>query len=227
MRLPGSRALAQPFTAAIDQVVKSRYEPAVDSVRSLRARRPTASPSELADAVVARYRRELGGMGAASGGIAAVPGIGTGIMVAGSAAESGWSVLRMGQMILEIGVIYGHSADRVEARRAWVLAVLALALGFTEGLEEVAGRVVRRGGVAALKAMPPAQVARVNQSVASRTVLRWSSAQAAIRLGNVVPFGVGAAIGVGANVLLVNAVGARAKAFFDDGLEVRQLSAHN
>ena len=215
------RVLAKPLTAAIDQVVKSRYAPAVDSVHALRARRPTASSAELADVIISRYRKELGGMGAASGGVAAVPGIGTGIMIAGSVSESGWSVVRLGQMILEVGVVYGHDARGVEERRAWVLAVLALALGFAEGLEEAAGLIVRRGGVAALKAMPTAQVARVNQLVASRMLLRWGSTQAAIRVGNVIPFGVGAAIGVGANVLLVNVVGARAKAFFDAGLDTR------
>ena len=160
-------------------------------------------------------------MGAASGGIAAVPGIGTGIMVAGSVSESGSSVVRLGQMILEVGVIYGQDAREVEERRAWVLAVLALSLGLAEGLEESAGLIVRRGGVVALRAMPAAQVARVNRLVASRLLLRWGSTQAAIRLGNVVPFGVDAAIGIGANVLLVNVVGARAKAFFDAGAPMR------
>ena len=216
MKLPMSRVLAKPLTAAIDQVVRSRYEPAVASVRALRARRPAASTSELAGAIVARYRRELGGMGAASGGIAAVPGIGTGLMVAGSVSETGWSVVRLGQMILELGAVYGHDARDVEERRAWVLAVLALALGVGEGLEQAAGSVVRRGGAVALKGMPAARVARVNQLIASRLLVRWGSAQAAIRLGNVVPFGVGAAVGVGANVLLVNLVGSRARSFFDD-----------
>ena len=221
MRLPVGRVLAKPLTAAIDQVVKARYEPAVDSVHALRARRPTGSRSELADVIITRYRNELGGLGAASGAIAAVPGIGTAVMIAGSVSESGWSIVALGQMIMEIGVVYGHDARNVEERRAWVLAVLALALGVAEGLEEAAGLIVRRSGVAALKAMPTAQVARVNRLVAGRMLLRWGSAQAAIRLGNVIPFGVGAAIGVGANVVLVNVVGARAKAFFDEGLLTR------
>jgi hypothetical protein len=112
MRLPVGRVLAKPLTAAIDQVVQSRYEPAVASVEALTARHPKASQSHLAGLVIARYRRELGGMGAASGGIAAVPGIGTGIMVAGSVSETGWSVVRLGQMILELGAIYGHDARR-------------------------------------------------------------------------------------------------------------------
>jgi hypothetical protein len=216
MKLPASRLLAKPLTAAVDQVVRSRHEPAIESVRALRARRPTASTSDLAGAIIARYRRELGGMGAASGAVAAVPGIGTGLVVAGSVSETGWSVLRLGQMILELGAVHGYDARDVEERRAWVFAVLALALGVGEGLEQAAGSVVRRGGAAALKAMPAARVASVNRAVAGRLLVRWGSAQAAIRLGNVVPFGVGAAVGVGANVLLVNLVGSRARAFFDD-----------
>ena len=214
-RLPAGRTLAGPLTAAIDQVVRSRYEPARVSVAALRAQRPAASPAQLADAVIARYRRELGAMGAASGGVAAVPGIGTGIVIAGSVSETGWSVVRLGQMILELGLVHGHDARGLEERRGWVLAVLALALGAGEGLEQAAGRVVGRGGVVALRALPAAQVTRVNRTVAARLLLRWGSAQAAMRLGNAIPFGVGAAVGVGANVLLVNLVGARARAFFD------------
>jgi hypothetical protein len=223
MRLPVARAMAKPLTTAIDQVVKARYEPAVDSVHELRAKHPGAPASELADVVIARYRKELGGMGAVSGGIAAVPGIGTGVMIAGSVSETGWSVVRLGQMILELGVAYGHDAPDIEQRRGWVLAVLALALGVAEGLEQTAGLVLRRGGVAALRAMPAARVAHINRTIASRMLLRWGSMQTAIRLGNAVPFGVGAAVGVGANVLLVNLVGARAREFFDAG-QLPQLS---
>ena len=216
MRFPVGRVLATPLTTAIDQVVRSRHEPALAAVRALRERRPTASPSELADAIVARYRRELGGMGAASGGIAAVPGIGTGIMIAGSVSETGWSVVRLGQMILELGAVHGHDARDAEERRAWVLAVLALALGVGEGIEPTAGRVLRRGGVAAVRSMPAARLAGLNRRMAGRLLVRWGSAQAAIRVGNAVPFGVGAAVGIGANVLLVTLVGSRARAFFDN-----------
>ena len=98
---------------------------------------------------------------------------------------------------------------------------LASALGVADGLEQTAGLVVRRGGIAALRTMPAAQVARMNRLLAGRLPLRWGSAQAAIRLGNAVPFGVGAAVDVGADVLLVNLVGARATAFFDDRQLVR------
>ena len=83
------RVLAKPLTKVIDAVVKSRYNPAVDSFRGLRAKHSTASPSELADVIISRYRKELARMGAASGGISAVPGIGTGIVVAGSVSKTG------------------------------------------------------------------------------------------------------------------------------------------
>ena len=187
MRSPLGGVLARPVSAAIDQVVKTRYGPAADSVAALRRERPAASPSQLADQIIGRYRRELGGMGAASGGVAAVPGIGTGLMIAGSVSETGWSLVRLGQMVLELGLAYGHDARAVPERRAWVLAVLALALGAAEGLEGPAGAVVRRGGVTALKAMPAARVARLNRVVAGRLLLRLGSSQAAIRLGNIVP----------------------------------------
>ena len=51
-----------------------------------------------------------------------------------------------------------------------------------------------------------------------RIVVKFGTKQGAVRLGRLVPFGVGAAIGGGGNLLLVRAVGRHAKDFFDDGL---------
>lgn len=134
MNLPGGGALAKTFTATVNKVVELRYEPALQNVQRLRAKRIDGTPSEIADAVIRRYRKELSTVGAASGGVAAIPGVGTEIGVAATVSESGWVATRLGQMILEIGITYGHDAESIEERRAWVLAVLSSAFGIAEGL---------------------------------------------------------------------------------------------
>ena len=88
MSAPVRRVLPMPLTVAIDQVLRSRCEPTLETPRLLRSRHPRAPAAVPADGIISRYRGELGGMAAAPGGIAAVPGIGAGIMGAGSVSDS-------------------------------------------------------------------------------------------------------------------------------------------
>jgi hypothetical protein len=159
----------------------------------------------------------LGALGAASGGVAAAPGVGTGLSFAATLAESGLVVTRLAQMILEIGIAYGHDAESIEERRAWVLVVLGAAAGAFEGIGDVAGLLGRRGGAKAVKAIPMAQIVRINRALGGRIFVKLGERQGVIRLGTLIPFGLGAAIGMGGNVLFVRGVGARAEHFFDQG----------
>lgn len=212
-----TEAVTRALTSGIDKVVESRYEPAVRNVVRVRSRRSEISESDLAHIIVRRYRRELGTAGAASGGAAAVPGVGTSAAVATSLAETSWTAVRLGQMILEIGIAYGHTAEEIDERRLWVLAVLGSALGISESLGETAGLVGRRGGIRIVKAIPIGQIQRVNRAIGGRVVVKWGATQGAVRLGTLIPFGAGALIGGGGNAALVMVVGRQAKLFFDDG----------
>jgi hypothetical protein len=49
-------------------------------------------------------------------------------------------------MVLSIGAAYGHEAEEIEERRAWVIAVLGMASGAAGGIGGVAGQAVRRVG---------------------------------------------------------------------------------
>lgn len=203
---------------AVDKLVEVRYDAARRTTDRLKQRNPDASEVEIADALIRRYRKELGAAGAAAGGAAAVPGIGTASSVAVNSADVGWTIARLGEMILSIGAAYGHDAESIEERRAWVLAVLGMATGASGGLSGVAGQIGSKGGVKVVKAIPMSQITRLNRALGGRIIVKFGTKQGAVRLGRLVPFGVGAAIGGGGNVLLVRAVGNRAKDFFDDRL---------
>ncbi len=211
-------AVSKAALPAIDKLVETRYEPARRSATRLREAHPNAKPPDLADALIRTYRKELGAVGAAAGGASAIPGAGTAAGVAAGVADAGWTTGRLGEMILSIGAAYGHDADEIEQRRAWVLAVLGMATGASSGLTGVAAQVGSKGGVKIVKAIPISQIVRINRALGGRIIVKFGTKQGAVRLGRLVPFGVGAAIGGGGNVLLVRAVGNRAKEFFDDGL---------
>lgn len=70
---------SRAIVPVVDKVVEVRYEPTVAMVEALRSRLRSATQRELADEIIRRYRKELGAVGAASGGTAAVPGAGTGV----------------------------------------------------------------------------------------------------------------------------------------------------
>lgn len=156
-------------------------------------------------------------MGGAAGGAAAVAGVGTAAGIAVSGADATWTVGRLGE-ILSVGAAYGHGAETIEERRAWVLAVLGMAMGVSTGMSGVAAQVGSKGGVKIVKAIPISQVVRINQALGGRILVKFGAKQGAVRLGRLIPFGVGAAIGGGGNVLLVGSVGNRAKDFFEDDL---------
>lgn len=210
-------AVGKAMAPAIDTLVSARYEPAVAVVDRLREGQPDATARQLADSLISRYRKELTTVGAAAGGAAAMPGVGTAASFAASGADVGWTVSRLGELVLSIGAAYGYSADEVEERRTWVLAVLGMATGAASGMNGVAAQVGQKGGVKLVKAIPMSQITRLNRELGGRIIVKFGTKQGAVRLGRLIPFGVGAGIGAGGNLLLVNAVGRSAKDFFDDG----------
>jgi len=139
-------SIGEAIVPAVDKLVETRYESARERAARLRRARPDISSVEIANVLIARYRKELAAAGAAAGGASAIPGVGTAGSLAISAADAGWTVGRLGEMVLSIGAAYGHEAEEIEERRAWVIAVLGMASGAAGGIGGVAGQVVRRVG---------------------------------------------------------------------------------
>lgn len=202
---------------AIDKLVELRYEPAAESVARLRHRHAQLDSRGIANKLIGQYRKELAAVGGLSGGASAVPGVGTGVSIAASGADVAWSVGRLGEMIMSIGISFGHEANEIEHRRAWVMAVLGMATGAASGVSGLAAEVGSKGGVKVVKAIPMSHIVRINQALGGRIIVKFGTKQGVVRLGRLIPFGVGAGIGAGGNVLLVNSVGRSAKSFFDDG----------
>ncbi len=197
---------------AIDRAIESRWSDAQVRARDL-------DPDELdcqADLIKKTFSRELGAVGAAVGGMAAVPGIGTGAALAAIGGELALNITRTTDMILTIGALHGHDRASVEERRAWVLSVLAFGNGASAGFTKLAGELGIGLGKKATAAIPMSALSAINRALGRTIFTKYGTKRGAIALGRALPFGFGMVIGGGANYVLTNRIGEHAHKFFTE-----------
>jgi hypothetical protein len=209
-----TRNLERVLRPALDRVVETRYAPAEALVYRMRAERPWATTDEIVDVIVRRYSRELAAVAALTGGAAAIPGAGTGTALATGGIDLAYSMTKLGEMILAIGVAYGHTPHSIEERRTFVLEVLAMANGVATGIEGVAGRLGAKGGASLVARIPDEALLGINKRLGAKVLAKFAAEQGAVRLGKIIPFGIGAGIGAAGNTLLTRSVARQARTFF-------------
>lgn len=188
---------------ALDRALTIQRPVVVGYLDRVRARRPDATPAELIDLLERRYLTAVVGVGAAAGGAAAVPGVGTATAVASGVAEITAFVSATAMYVLAVAEVHGVPITDPEVRRALVLAVL-LGEGATAALEGVAGesrhwaKVISRRGSGE-------KVAGINATLARLLVTRFGARQGALFLGRALPFGIGAGVGAAGNAALAKA----------------------
>jgi hypothetical protein len=202
--------LGSVLLAAVDRAATTRWDAAV--------RRAAAAPGSTVEAraraVTRGFARELAVAGAATGGAAAVPGVGTATAMAATAADFGWFTLRIADLILTIAALHGHDRATVEERRAWILSVLAFGEGSAAGFARVAGEMGQDLGRRAVDRIPAGALRAINRRLGRSLVTRFGARRGAVTLGRVLPFGIGAAVGGSANYMSVQAIGRHADSFF-------------
>ena len=198
---------------ALERVVESRYSAAEEQVRKIRSAYPGESVETLADRLVRGYVRDLAIGGAMAGGAAAAPFAGATVLAA-AGLDAAYSAGRLGEMIMAIGILYGHEQSTVEQRTAWMWAVMGMADGAAVGLTGLAARVGTRGGARLLARLPSSAVAAANQRAGRRFAARLARSRGPWALASVLPYGIGAGVGAAGNVALVLGVGRAAKEFF-------------
>lgn len=200
--------LGRTALRAVDAVVTNRWGAA-----QLRAASYHGSRREKLSQLRMSFARELGAVGAAAGGMAAVPGVGTAASLAASAAELAWFTARSADIILTVAAIDGFDGDVAE-RRLWVLAIL----GFGSAASDEVGQLAKEAGMGIGKqvttTMPQRVLRRVNASLARRLLTRYGTRRGAVALGTAIPFGVGAVVGGTANYALARTLVRQSEKFF-------------
>ena len=249
-RLPGPvfDLFGPAVLRAVDEAVERRWQGALDRAAAIEAADPASVPGEPTPELVKarvkelnrRFRRELAAVGAATGAVAATPGIGTGLAASALVADVSWLALRATDLVMAIGAIHGHTDASVEERRAWVLSVLAFgdsaADEFTTLVDAVDIRILpdaerltdglgRAAGLAGSDAVTVEAIRRVNTNLASQVLTRYGSRRGAIALGKLLPLGIGAVWGASSTWALIRTVGGHADRFFREYPLPRQLPA--
>lgn len=202
---------------AVDYVVENRLSDAESLVNRAKAANPGATHAKIADAVVRRVAKEMAGVGAMSGAVAAAPAIGTMASMATSVADVGIAFARIATMVMAVGISYGHDLSDLETRKQWVYSVLSGAGGQLTEKERKAGDMKKNLGQQALgnKTAGTAAVARVNEMVGTRVAARLVEKETLVRLATLIPLGIGAGVGAVGNRAMVNSVGRHAHKYFD------------
>jgi EcsC protein family len=212
---------------AVDHVVIKRFQDAIALEAKVRAAMPGRSSTDISAAIIRRIARELGTAGAVAGAMAAAPAIGTTATLASTAADVGLAFGRMSVMVMAVGLAYGADLSDGEVRKQHIYAVFSgSSHQLTEG-ERAAGDLKKKLGQQALtrrdtETVLPGRMGKMTElatsRVGTRVISRVAAQEMAIKIGTLLPLGVGAGVGAIGNRALVNSVGRTAQRYFASGV---------
>jgi hypothetical protein len=102
---------------------------------------------------------------------------------------------------LAVAEVHGVTINDLERRRTLVMTVL-LGQGASGVVEKAAGRTGSYWGKSIVKAIPMSAIEKINKTLGYRFVTKYGTKQGILVLGREIPFGLGAAIGGGGNLLI-------------------------
>lgn len=189
---------------ALDTALSLERPVVVAYLERVRRKHPEAAPADVVAQLERRYRVAVIGTGAASGGTAALPGVGTAAYVASGAAEITAFLTTTAMYVLALAEVYGVPTHDRQVRRALVLSVL---LGDV-GQAALAGAQVeaRQWAWALGHTTSRDTVDAINGRLAHLFVTRFGAKQGALLAGRAFPFGVGAGVGAIGNAALGRSV---------------------
>ncbi|HTN55662.1 MAG TPA: hypothetical protein VLZ82_05710 [Microbacterium sp.] len=206
---PARPAGARPWSArGLDRVLAVQRPLVVAHIRSIRLRHPHATPQQIISILETRYLATVTTGGAAVGATAVIPGIGTGITLALSGAETVGFMESTALFAQSVAEVHGVAVEDPERARALVMALM---LG-KEGIDlvsQLARQASGKGGTRSsywgelvTKSLPRAAVGPLVDRLKSAFVRQFASRGGASFIGKALPFGVGAVVGGAGNHLL-------------------------
>ncbi|MFI6639574.1 hypothetical protein [Streptomyces sp. NPDC050504] len=182
----------------LDRAIAAQSPLVRKNIARARQRNPEATPAQVVRTLERMYVSALAGTGAAVGGTAAAPGVGTGVALALSAGETLSSLELSALFALSIAEVHGVPIDEVERRRTIVMGIMLGGSG-TATITKVAERTGQHWGRQIVAKVPVETLRQINKVLGRNFVTKYGTKQGIIVLGRVAPFGIGAVIGGGAN----------------------------
>lgn len=174
-------------------------------VDGVRRRNPEATPEQLLKILAKQYKNLMRTTGGAVGVSAALPGIGTTTAIVLSAADVGGFLMSASIYSLAVADVHGIDAQDTERRKALLLTTLLGESG-AKTVAEITGKPLPMWGTALLTSLPNSTIKQVNTVLTSRFVKRQLIKHTGLTVGRIIPFGVGAVVGVAGGNGLANTV---------------------
>ncbi|MFI2713560.1 hypothetical protein ACH495_25895 [Micromonospora sp. NPDC018662] len=185
----------------LDKAIDAQGVMVRKNIARARQRNPKATPAEVIRTLERIYVSALAGTGAAVGGAAAAPGVGTGIALALSGGEVLSSLELSALFALSIAEIHGVPIDELERRRTIVMGIMLGGTG-SATITKVAERTGQHWGRQIVAQVPGHTLQQINKILGKHFITKYGTKQGIIVLGRVAPFGIGALIGGGANAAM-------------------------
>lgn len=196
----GNRQLELPavLLRGVEKAIGMQQAPVAAYVTRLRRSQPYATPANIIEMLEKRYLATVTGTGAAVGGVAAAPAVGTAAALALSGVETVLFFEATALFALAVAEVHGIRIVDVERRRTLLLAVV---LGDNGAMlvEKLAGRTGQHWADLLPDGIPLSSITAVNQTLGRWLLRRYGRRQGMLALGRLAPLGIGAAIGAAGN----------------------------
>jgi hypothetical protein len=190
--------------AAVERALHAQQPRVAAHIAKVRRKDPGATPAQVIEDLGRRYQLFVTGIGAAGGGIAIVPAIGTVVSLATATTEAIAALDAAVLYTLAVAEVHRLPVDEVERRRALVLGVV-MGEGATALMDKVAGGK-DRWARSVTEALPLRVLGPANNALTRWFVKRYVTRQVALAVGRALPLGLGVLIGAVGNVVVARAV---------------------
>ena len=199
--------------AALDKAVTIPSQVIRAHVDSVRRRNPEAGPAEVVRILEREYLLVIQAAGGAVGAAAAFPSVGTGVGVVLTSSDIATFFASSAAFSLAVADVHGIAVDDVARRRALLLASVLGEKGARDVERATQGSGLAWGKVL-LTRMPAGTLVKVNKALGNRFLRTQLAKQSGLALGRLVPFGIGAVVGVAGARALGHGVVAQSRRAF-------------
>ncbi len=184
-----------PLDYLVDKAVTIPSTTIHKHVDKMRARNPNATPAQIVRLLEKEYLRVIQTTGGAVGAAAAIPAVGTAASVALSTSDVATFFASSAAFSLAVADVHGIDVQDVPRRRALLLATVLGDQGAKDVEDAIGGSGVAWGKVL-LTTMPRTTLQRVNKALTHQFIRKQVAKQGSLLLGRILPFGIGAVVGL-------------------------------
>ncbi|CAN5356115.1 hypothetical protein BH09ACT6_BH09ACT6_00760 [soil metagenome] len=205
----GSRSQAAPqVNRGIDRVLSIHRPVVLAHIRGLRRRHPGATPQQLIAILERHYLAAVTTGGAAVGATAVIPAVGTGASLALTGVETLGFLEASALFAQSVTEVHGIAVSDPDRARALVMTLM-MGSGGADLVQQLARQVGGSGlprtqfwGTMITRNLPQAAVGPVADQMKKTFLKHFAVWTGGTAIGRMMPFGIGAVIGGGGNLVL-------------------------